>query len=215
MPKAQTFLLIIALSLLPSAGLAISADTPPEELREYVARNGKVSNPSSDQVYNLSLAKFFLHDYSSALTLINRAVEMKPKDPEYRLLRALIYKHTTRYPESLLDFNKAEALGLRKELLFGDRSYVKLMLKDYDGAMRDSSKCLAATPTSATAWFVQGASHFQQKKYTEAIQPLSKAIQLDPMDTVALQLRGYSYQSLGRAREAEEDFTKARSLSKK
>ena len=53
---------------------------------------------------------------------------------------------------------------------------------------------------------------FDAQTYKEALDPYTKAIQLDPDDAITYNNRGWAYHELGQGSNAQQDWDKARSL---
>lgn len=215
MVKKTFACLMVLLAISVSDGFGLSSTSDPSELRAYISRMEKVERPTAEQSFRIACARWWLHDNSGALVNIGKAIELDPKASEYRLLRGLLLKASSRYAESLSELNKAVELGSTKPELFADRAYVRLMLKDFRGALADADKCLSFRPKDATSWFVKGGVLLELKQASKAIDCLNKAIESDPTDPVALRLRALAYKQLGRTSEAEADFSKAHSLDHK
>lgn len=209
------FYLLLAISISVNPALALSASSSPTELRSYVSRVEKIDNPSEEQLYRLACAKWWLHDNPGALKSVNQAIEINPRSSQYLQLRGLILKGLGSYAESLKDLNKAIEFGSIKPELYADRSFVKLMLKDLDGAQADADRCLSKKPSDATSWFVKGGVLMERKRPREAIEALTKAIETDPADVVALRVRALAYRQLGKMTEANADTARAHSVDGK
>lgn len=84
--------------------------------------------------------------------------------------------------------------------------------KDEVGALKDFTKAIEADAAFDEAYYCRAAILFNNKKYTEAIRDLDKAILLNPKYTAALLLRGNSFIKTDQKERACEDFMQAKQL---
>lgn len=195
--------------------MALSEASNPAELRAFAQRMEKLENPTHEQLFKLSLAYWWLHDDANVLKPISRAIEAKPDEPEYRVLRGLVLKKNGNFTEALKDFNVAEEQGDREPSLYADRGAVKLSLGDYEGALSDASKAVKGNPSATFAWYVKGTAHLYLKQYSEGVSALSKFIEKKPTDASAYKLRAIAYKALGDTNAAEADFATERRIRRK
>jgi len=65
------------------------------------------------------------------------------------------------------------------------------------------------------AYLDLGTARMRQNQYSAAVQPLRRAIELDPNNTDAHYRLGRVYQAMGNAAAAEKEFAKTRELHQK
>jgi tetratricopeptide (TPR) repeat protein len=100
----------------------------------------------------------------------------------------------------------------------GNRSYLLIVqamlfvvVIAHSGSRCQAEQPLQAAGTPArqvTSYLEKGKVELDNKKYANAIKPLSTAIRLDPAAGDAYRLRGIAFDRLGMSKKALEDFTK-------
>jgi tetratricopeptide (TPR) repeat protein len=76
-------------------------------------------------------------------------------------------------------------------------------------------KAAPAAPSvlSAAEYQTRGRKFIQEEKYPESIEPLTRAVKLDPSLSQAFNARGYAYLRMNRYKEAIADFNQAIKLN--
>ena len=97
---------------------------------------------------------------------------------------------------------------------------IKLSDKDIDGAYEAGMKaepCLPTADTAFCAWFYSecGAIYAAKKDYSQAIDIMSSAIEMQPQDAFYYMRRGKYEQRVDKLEEAEADYRKAIALDAK
>ena len=102
---------------------------------------------------------------------------------------------------------------IRKELKELHDIHEESLFPDFVGfAYAQRAYAPYLTP-DAEEYFLSGVKARQQEKYSEAIQDLTKVIELNPEDAEAYYFRGFTHYSQGEHKHAIEDFTKAIELN--
>lgn len=91
------------------------------------------------------------------------------------------------------DYAIAQQLVLRKQYLEAERHYTDAL----------------ASAKFALYYIARGDVRSDMKHYKAAVSDYSKALQLEPLDTWALEGRGYAYSDLGKLRKARSDLNLA------
>ncbi len=63
------------------------------------------------------------------------------------------------------------------------------------------------------AYIPRGLAYRELKQYDMAITDCTKAIEIDPKSALACNNRGFAYLKVGKKKEAEADFAKAKMLN--
>ena len=117
------------------------------------------------------------------------------------------------------DYAKAEA-AYTKALASGDwnsewsvyRSKMRRYLEDYPGALIDAERAVEQTPYSDEAWDALGHALKGLKRYDEAAEAWTKAIEYDADYLWYYERRGLAYDASNRFEEAAADFRKSTEL---
>jgi len=95
-----------------------------------------------------------------------------------------------------------------------NRGTLRVLLRDYSGALRDFDKGMSIDPTLGEAYVDHGAAMIGLKRYDEALDYVNKGIELGAhRPHIAYYNRAIAHEELGRIREAYEDYKKALELA--
>ena len=97
--------------------------------------------------------------------------------------------------------------------LYLSRARLYVAKRDFDAALRDSTKAVQLTPDDPAGYNVRAVLHTIQGRPKQAVADLSKAIKIDPSDPGVLRLRGHTYRRMGEEAKAEADCAAAKKLS--
>jgi tetratricopeptide (TPR) repeat protein len=93
--------------------------------------------------------------------------------------------------------------------LHGHRGYLKLRLRDYDGAIADFDEVIRLDPKLAVGYNNRGQARIQKKEYDGALADFDEAIRLDPKLAVAHDGRGTAHLARHEYDAAIADFDAA------
>lgn len=142
-----------------------------------------------------------IHDYSSAIRDIDRALALTPDLAVGYLLRAQAGYHNWQLGERPSADEQQDALT---------RS--TLRRKALDDILSDLTKVLDMSPGMAEAWYNKAIVHLALEDYTSALAALNKAIEIKPDMGEAWYNRGYVYLRLGNERLGIADLSRAGQL---
>ncbi len=142
-----------------------------------------------------------IHDYSSAIRDIDRALALTPDLAVGYLLRAQAGYHNWQLDERPSADEQQDALT---------RS--TLRRKALDDILSDLTKVLDMSPGMAEAWYNKAIVHLALEDYTSALAALNKAIEIKPDMGEAWYNRGYVYLRLGNERLGIADLSRAGQL---
>lgn len=118
------------------------------------------------------------------------------------------YKHTTEQPVAPRHLNPNLPAHIEQAIL-------KAMAKERTKRHADVSAFIAALRApqkTKEQWFDEGNALYDLKRYQEALVAYDRAIQLDPNFAFAYNGKGYTLQQLGRSKEAQQAYEKAKRL---
>ena len=145
-----------------------------------------------------------------------RAIALRPQDRGPHLELAVLYALQGRHAEAEAQRHKA------RELLAGDpaalHTYAESLRKELrlEEAIATYEEALAANPDFAPAHAGLGLALYEAKHYSEAVETMSQALELDPGLAVAASLRvfsGHALRKLGRRAEADAQYELALDLA--
>jgi Tfp pilus assembly protein PilF len=87
--------------------------------------------------------------------------------------------------------------------------------EQYDRAMDAFKKAIAQNPNNARAYFGLGGIYNMQKDHGKALELFQKAVQADPTYVEGYYGLAYTFETLGKKTEAEENYQKYREMKKK
>jgi len=89
------------------------------------------------------------------------------------------------------------------------RGYALLMLRDFDGAIRDYSLAIKLNPALDEAYFGRGMAYGRNREFPEAIADLTIYLQRNPDSSIGYTKRGVRYIWMGKLDLAKQDLKKA------
>lgn len=96
--------------------------------------------------------------------------------------------------------------------VIADRAWVMMRSGDYPGAEKAYAQALAMNPDDRDTLTQMSNVLIHEKKYAQAVAPLSKLIDMEPYNTFALSSRGAIYHRLKQPGQAFKDYSKAADL---
>jgi len=119
------------------------------------------------------------------------AVEASPGSAGLWTERGRMFSGQKRYPEALDAFDRALAVDPSYEDALAARIAALRLSRRWEEAERRSLEAVAAYPASARLWTERGWVFSDQKRYTEALDALDKALAADPFykDAMAWRIR--------------------------
>lgn len=148
-----------------------------------------------------------VHDYSSAIRDIDRAIALTPDLAVAYMLRAQAEYHNWQVDE----FKKDNASAPKREKLDA-MTATTLRRKAIDDILSDLDKAIEISPNIAEVWYNKAVTHIANEDYTSALSALNKAIELKPEMGEAWYNRGFVYLRLGNERMGVADLSRAGQL---
>ncbi len=154
--------------------------------------------------YNLGNAKWNSKDYSGAISEYTKAIEINPNYDKAYNNRASAKLELKDYTGAIADFTKAIEINPNHPNAYTNRDIAQQCLKEFQGGMSDSNKTAQDLYESANL-------KYENKDYEGAIDDLSKAIGIDPDNSLFYFKRGLSIskKKWRGDKDAIADFSKA------
>ncbi len=118
---------------------------------------------------------------------------------------SMAYKHMHEQPTPLTQLNKNIPVYIEQAVL-------KAMAKERTDRYPNVATFIVALQFTKEQWRKEGNTFFEKKRYEEAVLAYEQAIGLAPNIAVAHKNRGDVLSVLGREKEAQQAYAKARSL---
>jgi tetratricopeptide (TPR) repeat protein len=144
-----------------------------------------------------------VHDYTSAIKDINRALELSPDYSPAYMLRAQAAAR------------QLESAGVANDMPGGQIDAAQrnaLERKAIDDIIADLDKTISLSPRNAFAWYNKGNMLTKRGDYTEAINAFSNALGIKSDLAEAYYNRGYLYLKIGNKQAGISDLSKAGEL---
>jgi len=169
--------------------------------------------------------------YKLAIADANKAVMLSPNNPMAYNNRAYAFELSGALTEAKKDYKKACEFNYQpacetvakfnrastgntidevKELL--NRSYVKFRDKDWKAVEEISTRAISLDPANAMAYVNRSGARAELGLLSPALDDCHRAIQLNPGLGLAHNNCGYTYELMGRAKQAELEYQQACNL---
>jgi tetratricopeptide (TPR) repeat protein/Zn-dependent protease len=198
------------------------------QIRITQANQALQKNPKDAKAYeDRGQAKLVLKDLDGALEDANQALALDPNSARGYTLRGEILGQRGNLKAAKADWAKGSQLLLGQDLqhanqalvknprninAYINRAEIKTGLKDYKGAIADSTQALKLDPKNIDARLVRGAAALQLEDYKGAIADTSEVIRLEPENAYAYELRSMARKQLGDKTGANTDAQTAERL---
>jgi tetratricopeptide (TPR) repeat protein len=200
----------------PNAEAAIAACTRLYENEGLGSRNRAIA------LGNRGAALKILGHYDEAIADFALAIELDPKNPQYRCQRGDILVRKKEFAEAIADYSQALKRAPSYAWAYHGRGQAHLALGNGEAAVADFSKALRAKPGEFNLLVLRGRANLQQNSYEAAAADFSQALASPTMKrrlpkerAAVLSLRAFALLKQGRAKEASPDAEEAVKLAPK
>jgi tetratricopeptide (TPR) repeat protein len=175
------------------------------------AANGQTPQTAQDYLKS-GMARFQRGETDAALADADKALELDSNNVDALFLRAALRSKKGDTAGVLADYNRIidlapSALGV--EVVYTNRSMIRLQNKDIDGALDDLNKAVSINPKVAEIYNGRAIARLQKGDAEGALADYEKAIELKPSLPSAFLGRGYFRYQKKDLDGAISDFTKA------
>lgn len=147
-------------------------------------------------------------DTITALTDINKSLELDKYLINSYLIRADILSKQKQWDKALFDMNEAIKLKPQEANFYVNRAYIRYNLDDYFGAMSDYNYAIELEPFNSAAIFNRALLRFEVRDYEKAVADFSEVLKWDATNFHALYNRGLIFLELQKPSYALADFNK-------
>ena len=117
--------------------------------------------------------------FNDAIESLEKAIELKPDDPEAWHNKGCVLGKLGKYKEELKAYDKAIELKPDYPEAWNNKGVALAERGKHDEALGAFEKAIELKPDFPTAWYNKATAYSLKKKKTEAIEFLTKAIKLD------------------------------------
>ncbi len=177
---------------------------------EFDTAHGKLVGPPLAQVYasvGAAYARAGLKD--AAAIAFYDASQIDPEDGRWMYLRGVIARELKQNAEARADFEAALKLDEVYLPIRYRLSDTLVDLGDIDGARKVLERTTREHSDQAVAFAMLGQISMRQKRYTDAIENLQRALKLEPQATQLYKTLADAYTGVGNAAAAKEAEAKA------
>ena len=162
----------------------------------------------NDRAYlGLAQLKMALTDTASALSMVDKSIELNKNNPNAFSMRShILMRYTKDYKKALADIEEAIKLDPKFAGYFINRAYMKYNLDDYFGAKSDYDYALGLDPLSVEGHFNRGLLLAEVGENNKAIEDFSFVLRRDATNFIALYNRAMLYSKTGQHRLALTDY---------
>lgn len=136
------------------------------------------------------------------ITLLNRAIELKPDYIAAYNSRGIAYSHLKKYQEAIADFDHALKLDPASAWSHLQRGITYRHFQKHKWAMADFNRAIELDPQLDRAYVLRGRAYRRRKEYEEAIADFDRAIALNPNYAWAYGSRSQVYTDIGKYQES-------------
>jgi tetratricopeptide (TPR) repeat protein len=171
----------------------------------------------AEDYFKRSKAQLERGNIEQAFSDINSAINLNQNFAAAFLLRAIILEKKGQLDGVLADYSKfielePDAPGV--EVIYNNRSMLRLSKGDMDGALEDINKAILLKPRFAEAYNGRAIIRLQKEDFEGALSDFDKSIELKPTLPSAFMGRGSCLYRKGNLQRALGDFNKAIELKK-
>lgn len=180
-------------------------------LLSVIASHGQTPQTAQDYLKR-GMAHFQSGDTDAALADANKALELNSNYVDALYLRAALRNQKGDTAGVMADYNKIIELGPSAhgvEVVYTNRSMMRLQGKDIDGALDDLNKAVSINPKVAEIYNGRAIARLQKGDLDGALADYEKAIELKPSLPSAFLGRGYFRYQQKVFDGALSDFSKA------
>jgi len=153
-------------------------------------------------------------DCASAISDLNKAIELDPSDTDLLADRAAEKLHLHDNQGALADFDAAIKMGRSSYFLYLSRAELRQQKEDFAGAIADCDTALALCPSRTVYWcrvyWCRGEAYKALGKLSEARHDYSKAIELHPTYLAGYEKRAFLNFKMGNLVGGIGDFFHSR-----
>jgi tetratricopeptide (TPR) repeat protein len=173
-----------------------------EALKKKLEEEAKASGEAS-KAFEAGKAAFTAKNYEESITQFKLAAEKNPSQDVIWANLGRAYDANKQYDQAIEAYNKAIGIKATESNYYLNLSLAQIGAGKVDESKASIEKAVALNPGNAgQAWYNLAANLINRNKGADAVEPLKKAIDLDPKFGPALFQMGLTLTGLGKLDEA-------------
>jgi tetratricopeptide (TPR) repeat protein len=164
---------------------------------------------NADALQLIGVVAYQTGRYTSAIDLINEAININPHVASYYSNLGIVLKEINESDEAIINYNKAISLKPDYAEAYYNRGISQQELKQIESAITSYDMAIALKPDYADAYYNRGNALQILKKLEGAIENYDKAITINPYYAAAYSNRGVALEGLNKIDIAIENYDKA------
>jgi len=167
---------------------------------------------SAEDYFQKGQSLFSNLNYNDAIHEYDSAIEKKPNYPDAFLARGASKANLGHYNDAIIDYLKAEKLGLNTSILYSNLGFSTYQIKQIDSANNYLQKALSIDSTNAYAYRFMGDIQYDKNNNKAAADEYTRAISHNGNASNYF-ARGLAFYYLENYRQAIQDMNKAIELN--
>ncbi|MFW5945706.1 MAG: tetratricopeptide repeat protein [Candidatus Natronoplasma sp.] len=139
-----------------------------------------------------------------AVELLEKSLEINPKDVKCWILLGDSYDAVDRKKEAVEAYNKAIDIGGDNLEVLKKKGRILYEMKRYDEAILCFEDILELDPDSKEVWNNKALSHMRNGEYEESLESITNALSIDPRFEEALLNKALIFENMGKIERALE-----------
>ena len=170
-------------------------------------------DPRDEMAYsNRGIVYFDLGNFHQAVLDFTKAIGLNPRRAQSYYLRGKVHFITKNFNSALEDYNTTLMLDTSFVNAYIKRALLYAEMNEYVLAMKDIEIAESQSPNNVETLIAKGDILSKHKQFIESLQIYSKAILLDPQNSLLYQKRAVSFYFLNEFSKAFQDVQKSKSL---
>ncbi|MBN3910667.1 MAG: tetratricopeptide repeat protein [Nostoc sp. NMS1] len=150
-----------------------------------------------------------LKEYDKVVANFNRAIELKPNNPNYYLARGDFYEIRKENQKAFADYNQAIKLQPTNPELYINRAVAYQVFGDNKKVMADFNQAIKLDRKRAKSYIARAQAYQEFGDNKRAMADFTQAIELNPNNPELYITRAQAYEKLGDHEKAMADFNQA------
>ncbi len=166
-----------------------------------------------DAYNNRGLTYSLLGNMEMAIADLDKAIAIDNDFAQAYLNRGTAYLNWNNPISAIEDFNRAIELDSNNPMAFYQRAIIYYNDREYEQAAKDLISASQRGLQKEDLFYMLGNCHYHMKQFENAAEYFTKALQLNPQNTTALNNRAMSYDKSGNKELAEKDRQTLREMN--
>ena len=153
-------------------------------------------------------------DFPAALSDMNEAIRLQPREAGLYINRAFMRYNTDDYGGAMDDYDYALQLDPLNTAAIFNRGLLRMEVRDFDNAVKDFTKVLELDPEDYRSLYNRAVIYTEKQDVRNAMADVDRLVERFPDLPEALYMRSSLHRMDGNMRAAERDYNKALAMAK-